>query len=285
MRTRGLSGPLVVTLLAPALLALGTGPAAAGQDRHACFAAYERVQLAMRRSHLLEAREAASVCLADTCPSALRADCGEWLKDVESRLPSIVVECTTPDGKPVTDVRLRLDGRSWKEQPDGTASDVDPGEHVLRAERTFGAPIDVRVVVAEGRKAQRVVIQIPEERDPTTKPTVGTETPPSTETPAQRTPQPVPPSTYVLVGVSALALGGFTFFAVTGKNAEHGLDSCSPHCSDDAVGSVRQRYIVADVLLGASLVALGLAAYTFFSRGYVTVPNAATRDPADRGPR
>jgi hypothetical protein len=72
---------------------------------------------------------------------------------------------------------------------------------------------------------------------------------------------------FVAAGASALALGGFVFFAVDGKDAEHGLDACSPRCSDDAVSDVRMRYIAADVLLGTSIVALGLAAYLFFSRG------------------
>jgi hypothetical protein len=255
-------------------LALALAPAsadAAPTQRKACFTSYEQVQVAMKRSRLLEAREAASACLSDTCPSALRSDCGQWLKEIEARLPSIVVEARTTSGKPVAGARVMLDGLDWKDRRDGLVSEVDPGDHIVRVERADAPPTEVHVVVAEGKKAQRVVVEVPDkaadepktEDDPNRTPVPLKDVPP----PTARERAPVPVSVFVFAGISVLALGGFSFFAVTGKNAEHGLETCSPHCSDDQVSPVRQRYIAADIFLGVSVVALGIAAYSLFTRG------------------
>jgi hypothetical protein len=272
---------VAITLLVTCALARGARPAlAAPEGRRACFAAYERVQVLMRRSHLREAREAASACLADGCPSALRADCGQWLKDVEARLPTVVVECRTADGKPVNDARILLDGLLWKARLDGIVSEVDPGEHVVRVERPSGPAAEVKVIVAEGKKAQRIVVEIPDEPVPDRVPPAvalsPTASPPPaiTDVPPERA--PVPASFYVSSAIGVAALGGFTFFAFQGKDAEHGLDACSPRCSDDAVADVRRHYITADVLLGVSAVALGIAAYVLLARGSASPPPAAS---------
>jgi hypothetical protein len=259
--------PLTLGLCTTLALTVLAGPAsAAPTSRAACFSAYERVQVGMRRGHLLDARAAASECLSDACPGPLRADCGQWLREVEARLPSIVVEVRTSDGKPAEGARLLLDGAPWKDRPDGLATELDPGEHVVRAEPGGdGAAAETRVVVDEGRKAQRVVVELA--APPAPPPPVVAPSPVETpRAPPERA--PVPTAAIVLGGAGVLALGGFTFFAITGKNAEHGLEACSPRCSDDAVAPVRQRYLAADVFLGVSVIALGVAAYLYLARGY-----------------
>src|SRR5262249_8758679 len=76
----------------------------------------------------------------------------------------------------------------------------------------------------------------------------------------------ISPLAYVLSGVGVLGLGAFTFFAITGKNEKDRLrDSCAPMCTNAEVNPVRARYIAADVSLGVSLVALGVAAYLFLA--------------------
>lgn len=272
MATKGWRRPVVsfaLASLAIATSAEAAPPNANANARKSCFSAYENVQLLMKRSHLREAREAASACLADACPTALRADCGTWLKDIEARMPSVVIECTTASGKPVTDARLTLDGAPWKERPDGIVSEIDPGEHVIHAEVAGRPPVEKRVIVPEGKKAQRLTVEIPDEpssaSDGTPPPRV------TVEVPQKRAPVPV--ATYVLAGVGALSLGGFAFFAIQGKDAERGLETCSPRCNDDVVGDVRQRYIVADVLLGVSVVSLGIAAYLLLASGGGSTPS------------
>jgi hypothetical protein len=221
--TRLVTSTAAFVLLAP--------PAFASPEaRRACIARLRERADCNETQPPREAREAASACLADTCPSALRADCGNWLKDVEARLPSVVVECQEPAGKLVTDVRLSLDGAPWKERPDGIVNEIDPGDHVVRAERGGRPPVEVHVLVSDGKKAQRIVIDLPGDVPEPPHPTAGRTPltlvdPPPTDRAHGRA--PVPAAAYALGGLGALALGGFVFFAVKGKDAEHGLDSWS----------------------------------------------------------
>lgn len=248
---------MLVTLASLCVLATSPTALAAPPDRQACFTAYEQAQGLMRRSRLRAAREAATSCLADSCPTALRADCSQWLKDIEGRMPSVVVACQRADGGSVDDARVLLDGQPWKEHLDGLATEADPGEHILRVERKGRLPTEVRVVVREGEKAQRLVVELPGDPPAALQPT-----PAPALAPAEAG---MPASFYVFAGLGAVALGGFTFFAVTGQAKEHELDACSPRCSDAAVDPVRARFIAADVFLGVSVLALGAAAYVFFS--------------------
>jgi hypothetical protein len=222
-------------------------------DRKACFEAYEQVQVLMRRSKLRAAREAASECLADVCPSSLRADCGQWLKDIDARAASVVVVLTGEAGRVM---RLLLDGAPWEARTDGTAIEIDPGAHEIVAERGSYAPVTVRVVVREGEKAQRVVIDVP----PAPLPTLPRDPAPRDDR------RPIPTSVWLFGGAGVLAAGGFAFFAATGLGKEHDLDACAPRCTDDQVGAARGRYLAADVFLGVSIVALGVATYLFLSR-------------------
>ena len=268
--------PLRLPLAAVAVVLLVAAPARSA-PRAACFSAYENVQVGMRRGRLLEARASASECLADVCPGALRADCGQWLREIEGRLPSVVVEVRTSDGKLAEGARLFLDGAPWKNRADGLATEIDPGEHVVKADvgGSAGPTAEARVVIAEGRKAQRVVVTLPEPPHPAASPPPVVAPPPPRpidEAPRASERAPIPTSAIVLGGVGVLALGGFTFFAITGKNAEHDLQTCSPRCSDDAVSPVRHRYLAADIFLGVSVIALGVAAYLLLSRGYEPPP-------------
>jgi hypothetical protein len=66
----------------------------------------------------------------------------------------------------------------------------------------------------------------------------------------------------VFGGVAVLGLAGFAVFGTRGRSAESRLQTtCSPHCSEDQISSVRTQYAVADVSLGVGLASLGLAAY------------------------
>jgi hypothetical protein len=76
--------------------------------------------------------------------------------------------------------------------------------------------------------------------------------------------------------VSAVGLGAFIGFGLAGKSEEHALDECKPCDPTLAAFAARHRYdAIADVSLGVSVVALGLAAYFYFTRPSVPVPTAA----------
>lgn len=245
----------------------------AAPDREACVAAYESAQVAMRRGRLNEARENLGVCLDEACAPVLRSDCAQWLKEVESRLPAIVLSCEGPDGRARTDVRVLADGREIADHLDGRAVAIDPGEHVFRFELPGEAPLEERFVVREGDKLQPLAARFP-------RPLPRSAEAPTPETPgpeprAQET-RPIPWTVFALGGVGVAAATGFIAMGLAGVAGKSDLDreGCKPDCSSSDVSAVRTKFIAADVFLGISLISLGAATYLYLTRKSVPAPPA-----------
>src|SRR5579883_734779 len=119
-RARGLvaseamSGALRTTtalFVLAALSATVVQPARAdAPDKAACAASYEQAQRLRRDRKLVLSREALLVCLQDSCPALLRADCATWLKEVEASLPTVVFEAQGADGAFLADVTVSSGG-------------------------------------------------------------------------------------------------------------------------------------------------------------------------------
>jgi hypothetical protein len=251
------------------LWALAPRVAKASPSTQACVDAYEATQTAMRRGKLLHAREALATCLDGACAQVLRSDCAEWLKDVEARTPSVVVECVS-DGVSVRGVGLSVDGVVRATGIDGRAIEVDPGRHVFTVEPRSGAPIVTEVIVSEGEKLKVIRVELPS-RMPQ-----GAPPQPAIRLATRSEPRrPVRWTVYAATGVGALAATGFTFFAAWGASGKGELDACRPDCSASSIDDVRRRFVAADIFLGVSVIALGTAGILFLTR-----PSVSSRTPA-----
>jgi hypothetical protein len=74
----------------------------------------------------------------------------------------------------------------------------------------------------------------------------------------------------VLGGVGVAALGSFAAFGILGKNqlaTLHETCGATHTCAEADVDAARTKLIVADVSLGVSVVALGVATVLFFTQG------------------
>jgi hypothetical protein len=245
----------------------------AAPDKQACVDAYEQGQRLMRQRRLIKAREELLVCARDPCPKVLQGECTGWLADTQRSLPSVVLGARRSDGRDETEVRVVADGVPLLERLDGRAVEVDPGEHVFRFEPSFSLralPVDVRVVVREGEKARDVVATL-ESVEPVSpagyRSCSPTGTTPHPEGGEPHTTRPPPWTALVAAGVGVAALGSFAYFGATGLSRQHSeLDACNPSCPGSLIGSVRTDYVVADVSLAVSVIALGLATYLFWTR-------------------
>ena len=92
-------------------------------------------------------------------------------------------------------------------------------------------------------------------------------TPPPEPPPTKPAPMPKAPAparsrvpSYVLAGVAAVGAGSFAFFALSGKSKEDDL-ACSPGCPDDRLDPITRDYLIADISLGVSVVALAGSLY------------------------
>jgi hypothetical protein len=253
--------------LAAACSLVWSGAARAdGPSKEQCVNAYQGAQVDLKASALGSAREKIAICLASSCPHVLQTDCADWLKTIDARQPSVVLSFQGKDGSPVNGVTATVDGKPFTGKTDGRAVDVDPGEHVFSFSPPGEPKVDVRVIVREGEKSQKV--------DAVSKlyvaPKALTTTPPPAA-PAPRTERPVPWQVYALGGVGLAGVGSFAGFGISGTRGKADLDKCKPACAEDDVSSVRTRFIVADVSLAVSLVAVAAATIFFVTRPEVPV--------------
>lgn len=254
MKTRAVLVALAVSTIALPALA---------DEKSECLDAYEKAQRVRQESKLRESKKQLALCARDACPASIRKDCGRWLDEVEQALPSVVLRATDASGADLRNVAVTMDGEVIASSLTGTSIPVDPGPHKFTFTPSGGSPITVDAVIAEGEKRRTVAMQIATKNVPEQPPArrldedLGTK--PATE-------RPVPILTYVLGGVGIVSLGGFGFFALRGSSTRSDLDSCKPFCAQDDIDSSKQNYVIGDVFLGVSIVALASAVILYVTR-------------------
>ncbi|MBK8994964.1 MAG: hypothetical protein IPM35_04325 [Myxococcales bacterium] len=219
-----------------------------------CFDAHERAQLAQKEKKLRAAKQDYSICANAACPKLVRSECEAELSKIDAVLASVIVFALDA-GKSDSTIRVSIDGAP-AEQASGPI-ELEPGEHLLRAETSDGRSVEKRVTLAEGRRNEKVTLDVP-----AAAPAAPSPEPPPAPAPA---PSRISPAVWVLGGVAVIGLGGFVGFGLSGKGQESDLDSCKPDCKRDDVDAMRRSYLLADISLGVALVAGGVGAYLYVS--------------------
>jgi hypothetical protein len=274
-----------------ATLVVVEGDARAAPDRQACIDAYPEGQRLRKQGKLRGARAALLVCAQQECPQAVRQDCGRWLEELAAQMPSIVVEVRDAGGDETADARLSVDGEVVAEHLDGRAVELDPGEHVVGLVHR-GATRETRLLLREGEVRRRVVVSFVPEPTPAgaMAPAVSSDaTPvgPGAASPAaarslgprassDRARSDTPISALVLGGVGAAALVASGVLLFDARRLYGRLEStCAPACSPDDVAPLERRQLGAGLTAGVGVVALGAAAWFFFTPS--ALPNVGTR--------
>jgi hypothetical protein len=244
---------VTVVLLSLCRGALASSPA---EEKRACVAASTEGQIARDEGRLLDAREQLLLCAQDHCPAVVRKSCGEWLADIEERIPSVVVRALDASGQDLTDVTLTIDG---KEVPlDGRPVMLDPGPHELQVTEASGVTEERKVLLAEKEKARlvnvNISINVHESQNP--EGSLASQDAPA-PAPSEKREYHVPAGAWVLGGVGVLGLGTF---AVMGAMAKSDLDdlekTCSPNCSQSDADAGKTKALIADISLGVGAAAL-----------------------------
>lgn len=212
----------------------------------ACVHAYEQAQRLRKAADLLGSEKELLACLYPRCPHVLRKDCREWLKDVETEMPSFLVEAREPDGREVP-VRVLLDGKPVPHVP-GAAIRVNPGSHEFEVQTDGNPPMTYRVTARPGEQRRRLQVVF-----------------------APRVPTPV----WVLAGLGVAEAGAAAYFVLRGHGV---LRDCRPACDEDDSNAVRVANTAAGVSAGMALLSFGAAGWLFWTR-----PRAAWSEPS--GPR
>ena len=170
-----------------------------------------------------------------------------------------------------------MDGAPIQERLDGKPVLVDSGEHTFKFESKDGAVKEERVLVRAAEKARPIIATFPSaavadgDKDKGGG-SAGGDTGAATTNSGEGSLVPA----LVVGGIGVVALGSFAIFGIGGKNDVDDLQKCKPTCPEKDVDSARTKLIIADISLGVGIVALGVAAYMFFTRPTVDTSKVQT---------
>lgn len=208
-----------------------------------CISAYENGQVAQQKGQLRRARASFLSCMDESCPELLRKDCHQWMEQVLTAMPTVVIIVHDPNGADVVGSRLWVDGEpvAWTE---GTPVEIDPGAHHLRLEADGWPALEKRLVVRDGDKRRKLEFRL------------------------EAASTPVPTAAYVIGGAGVLALGVSAYLGIQGLRLRSDLEdsNCSPRCSQSDVDRTMKYFHWADAFLAVGVVSVGVATYMFLDR-------------------
>jgi hypothetical protein len=259
------------TLVVGAALALSAGRvanAAPGQDERidACLADHARAQLDREAGDLLGARTALQRCADAGCPELVRTDCGTWLGEVDTLLPTVAITVTL-DGTPTAPDLLWIDDVAQPLDVGDGGWPVNPGVHRFRARAIVeGAPVELELerTISSGRVRQTVRLEL--------RPAASRVAPTPKNAPTERPAPHRDHRTLRITGYALLGIGAAFGIVAAGVGAS-GLvayhdaqDECAPFCSESSTRDIRARILTADIMVpiaaalvvgGAVVLALG----------------------------
>lgn len=256
-------------LLAVMLVPLVSAPAHAGSIKAQCIQANTDAQSLRRDGKLAEAREQLRSCSESKCPGLVSADCIKRLDELENAQPTVIFDVFDTSGKEVNDVRVLIDGHPLLDRLDGTAINVDPGEHELVFEAAARPEVSKKIVFREGEKLRhlRVTVAALPGSEPEAAPAPATGSAPAAMPERARSSGSAGRAIgYVVggVGVAGLAVGGvFGYLTMSAKQRQ--VDKCeSPSkCSDYAGASTAHNAATTDGTISTvAFIAGGVAAAT-----------------------
>jgi hypothetical protein len=240
----------LLVALPPALSAAApSGPARSGSapDKQACVDAATRGQIQRDDQKLGAAEEAFAICASASCPAAVRKSCAGWLADVRAKRPAVTVRLS--DARPAT---LQIDGAAASFD---TALTLDPGPHELRVEPENGPPVIQSFSLSAG-EPKTITVSVPPaatDQHPAPGPI--------------ETVRPVPAGVWILGGVAVAGVASWAVFGLLAKSETDRLvDECAPACSRSDRDDAFRTALVADISLGAGIVAAALAGVFYLTR-------------------
>lgn len=216
-------------------------------DTDACIEQYDAAVAARKRGALLEARAGYATCASASCPAEIKSECERGVQESSKDIPTLVFAMRRTDGADVTTGRLWIDGKESADAMNGLPIDLDPGTHLLELELTNGRKLKKSVVARAGEKNRVIRWDIP-----------AAPTAPAPVKPRKRSRSVLGP---VLLGVGGAALASFGVFAVLGRSKQSKLEDCKPGCAPDDIDDMQRLYLVADISLAVSIVAIGGGSY------------------------
>lgn len=256
---------VAVSLVTPAIVHADDG-------RDACVAAYVAGQKEQNQGALLRARRSFETCADDACPGLVKRDCAKWLEEVTQALPTIVVSVRDESGRDLVDAVATIDGA--RIAIDGKPLALDPGKHVVRAERPEHSPGTEQLVLAAGEHDRVVAMTLPAiAAAPSPAGAIDVPSPPPPSPPSPRTEGRIAPVTWLLGAGGIVAGGVFSYFAIRGASNRASF-GCDRSCSSGDYDQVQRDFVIADVALGLGVAALAGAVVTWLLTRDTAAPSS-----------
>lgn len=247
-------------LLVSALLI--AAPAAASGPAHACIDAHAAGQIERDAGRLLSAQAQFTSCTAEACPPMIRRECVALGEAAAAMTPSVVLVAQDSEGRAIEGAHASIDGTRAIPSLDGRPLELDPGLHRFALVLPDGSSQTLTATLRSGEKYRRIVANfVPVQPAPV---------PPVHERAGRN------PLAYVFGGMGVVALSAWGLYALDGHNKQNELERCAPHCQASDVDAMRKSYLIADVLLGVSLVSFGTGTYFFFKQTDEQTPRGST---------
>ena len=285
------------------LLVVGTSASVARADdnKTTCANAYVAAQTRRSEQRLVAARDQLRICARPECSTLMQGemvrDCTDWLAQVESSIPSVVITAGDGSGAVFTHLTVAIDGTVVATELEGQAIDVDPGLHVF----SFQAPnlprVQQVVAVLEGKKNQVVVASLDTTRPPSAfageptsthvapqRPSASLQLAP-TQPPEQAPDLPesdrprrasVSAWTYVAFGGGAVGIVVGSIFGVLALQTKSSLDAqcqqyaCSRASTGD-IGSLHTQSWTSNIGFGVGILGAGVGAVIVVTTARPTV--------------
>lgn len=256
----------------------GSAYAQRAEEVQECVANHEEAQVLRSSGSLKKAREALIACSKPVCPSVVRVECADLLRDVDKSMPTITV-AAREKGKDVFNVTVHIDGELVSKRLDGKQIELDPGVHKFKVSLEGWPDIEREILISSGAKDREITFDFGQPDPVVTPGMVG-----GPGQPAKPAPPPVPmhrpvqPITYILLGTTVLGGVGFGVFGSLGNAEKKDLEKdieeggCKPVCSDDQINGVKKKYLIADISLGVGVASAAGALITFLARPEVPLP-------------
>ncbi|GAC1542303.1 MAG: hypothetical protein NVS3B10_06750 [Polyangiales bacterium] len=216
-----------------------------------CITAYEQTQTLRKDGKPLASRAQAAICSRESCPALLTKDCTKWLAELDAIIPTVVFDPRT-SGAFRSDVRVKIDGATLDDKNAGRPVPLEPGSHTFVFEADGAAPVEQTLVLKEGEKNKKVSV------------TLASASSPSAD--AKTSERPVPIGVWIFGGATIVALATSAALAIDGLGKKSDLDRCKPHCAGSDVDAMSASFTLADVALGAGLMAGAAGVYLFLTR-------------------
>jgi hypothetical protein len=231
-------------------------------SKQQCVAASEKAQQLKNAGKLEAARGELQICGRAECPKLIQQDCTEWMKDILSILPTVVLAAKDRKGRDLIDVKVSVDGKVASETLDGKAVNVDPGVHVFRFEGKGAATHEEQVVIRQGEKNRILTVTLLSPED---------EKPPPPPPPPAKTGSSSPPIAAFIVGGAGLVALGVGGYIILDANMDAGdlRETCAPTCKEEDVKSIEDRRVLGGITMGVggALVVVGVILFFTHSSG------------------